>query len=425
MQYPTSHTPENMRRNIIFLSLGCGIFALSSFVAAHEAILPDTPTEVAECPPQEPDSLSDIRCCLTLPGAPQHCIDDGLTHLPETLTTQTLIDELTQKRDSDKLIDAGCHVLIHGIGRRAYRVTRRIDDALMHCSPMCDFGCMHGVMESFFFPPDSLGNEIRHLTGEEVTARMPEACLDPPDESLTPLVAYQCYHGLGHAVLSAMDYTSLDEALTACDTLNGQFAADACHAGVFMENILAADQSKRILDPARPLFPCTEVAEPYRKRCFSEQTRALTERRLDADGITKACIEAGAYADWCFDGLGRDSAALVLEEKPEEAAAICEGTPSWTACIRGMLRGLVDTRGSGKEAAGFCAILTEERQSECFSETLSYLRDYYEPDTDLLNALCVSIGNEDAAKRCLDAMPYSFLEMTVRWLGSLLSQPSN
>src|SRR3712207_429335 len=66
----------------------------------------------------------------------------------------------------------------------------------------------------------------------------------------------------------------LFEALKTCDVLADGWERDRCYSGVFMENLMAQDDPShpsKYLRADQPLYPCTDVASRYKKRCYEMQ----------------------------------------------------------------------------------------------------------------------------------------------------------
>ncbi len=80
----------------------------------------------------------------------------------------------------------------------------------------------------------------------------------------------QCGHGIGHGLMAATNY-ELPVALEQCNELTDEMH-DSCWSGVFMENILGyrdghiPHTTKYVNDD--PQYPCTIVADIYKKECY-------------------------------------------------------------------------------------------------------------------------------------------------------------
>lgn len=63
----------------------------------------------------------------------------------------------------------------------------------------------------------------------------------------------------------------LFESLGTCDVLVDGWERDRCYSGVFMENLMAEDDPShpsKYLKPDQRLYPCTDVEERYKTRCY-------------------------------------------------------------------------------------------------------------------------------------------------------------
>jgi hypothetical protein len=101
----------------------------------------------------------------------------------------------------------------------------------------------------------------------------------------------------------------LFESLRACDTLTDEWEKDPCYAGVFMQNVMAADGPSdpfKHLRADRPLYPCTDVELQYKSACYRLQSAYVLQTQGNnfgkAFGLC-ATAEQG-FRPACYQGLG-------------------------------------------------------------------------------------------------------------------------
>jgi hypothetical protein len=124
------------------------------------------------------------------------------------------------------------------------------------------------------------------------------------DESYSMTLVFNCYFGVGHAVLMAQNY-DLANALAACDTLETHNGQTGCWQGVFIEH---GNRYTRREDFSRtdPLTPCNVVPEKYRRECFINHAGLLMKFfSNDVKNSANACLKApDAYVSSCMQSIG-------------------------------------------------------------------------------------------------------------------------
>jgi hypothetical protein len=322
-----------------------------------------------------------LRGCRSAPD-PRDCRDAALAGVLETGGVETALSTLRHLAARDRRAAREAHHLAHGIGIRALRDPAEVSATFARCTPEFESGCYHGVLQSYFMLL-RMGASGR-LTAEAVAAPCTGAELEA-----SHFLRLQCLHGLGHGVAIFHDH-DLPNALASCDLLPLPWEREACHAGAFMENVVAvidphsshldhhgghggqadhADHGRHddrpagrfpALDPDDLHFPCNAVEARYRTACYQLQTSAVLALHPGNLGLAAAmCAEAPAEAeDTCFQSLGRDVTAAAGQD-PRRAAALCErhGSAGVRACHEGAARQFVNLAGRGEDGLRYCAVL--------------------------------------------------------------------
>jgi hypothetical protein len=224
-------------------------------------------------------------------------------------------------------LEAGCHVLMHEVGReygRDHHVTLATLQRYVPRSndPNCSAGFGMGLVMY-------LGPEILRSGG----AAAADACALLP----TRYREYTCVHGLGHALLRAY-HGAIGQAVRACRKLQPRFAPD-CAQGVFHDywiSLRGADGTTRPRGPAlSPRVICDgrfTYVRPCWYRYFLEQPfgrpiRDAADLRSTCRGLTE--IERFG----CISG-----ATLALSSDPFEQIRVCArlSGPDAAACVRGI-----------------------------------------------------------------------------------------
>jgi len=278
-----------------------------------------------------------------------------------------IMGKLLLETDGSSLLD--CHQEAHYIGQTAYKVYQ--EQAFQECDSSCHSGCYHGAMEGILIEKGTL----------DVLGNLETVCRSF-DRAFG---VFECYHGLGHAVLAYLNY-DLPGALEECKKLSNTFGFEitACYGGAFMENIVTG-QGQGVaksphatiwLDTADFHFPCNTVEQEYyiQHECYMMQTSWMLHiNGSDFDEVVKECYNAPEeMISVCFQSLGRDIAGHTLRD-PEEIIDLCAKVPKdndyYEDCIDGALNVIIDFWGSGlkEQASGLCRLVEEPHKKICYS----------------------------------------------------------
>jgi len=320
-------------------------------------------------------SLAAIKACNSQPNSPE-CLDKLFR---ETLKIHTTLETLQliqryEKEDADLRRD--CHPVVHAIGRETYRIKGTIHESFSACDQTCHSGCYHGSVERFLRGEDIYAQADKHPSAAELKQKAALAC----DPNLAERFRFQCFHGLGHALLFFTRY-QLVPSLDACDALPNGWSQSSCYGGVFMENVSNSTPELRDLSPTDYHYPCNKVAAKYRGDCYVMQTSRMSEMGLSTERIFQECDKSGEYRFQCAQSAGRDLSNYVRLGQFEPTAQKCQAAVggSKRACIQGVVYALIDNTWDGRYAMPFCAALADgSDQSDCYSESIAYLKDTFE-----------------------------------------------
>ena len=256
-----------------------------------------------------------------------------------------------------------CHRIVHTIGAAALtRFHGNVSRTFAAGSSICWSGYYHGVLERALldvksYRPAALGRVARGLCSDAV-------------EHMTPWVAYQCLHGLGHGLMITTGL-QLPLALDVCRQLARLWDRDACKGGVFMENIQSSYGFRsRWLRDDDPLYPCTAVARSDKSRCYQMATsRVLPSVHDDWERTAKICSEVeGGFASACFRSFGRDASSRAGRD-PEETARICAVAGPFGGehdCVVAAAMDVVANFTSATRAEPFCEVVGRDVRDDCY-----------------------------------------------------------
>jgi hypothetical protein len=249
-------------------------------------------------------------------------------------------------------VEAGCHVLMHQVGReygRDHHVTLSTLQRYVPRSndPNCSAGFGMGLVMY-------LGPEILRSGG----AAAQDACGRLP----TRYREYTCVHGLGHALLRAYHGT-LGQAVRACRRLAARYAPD-CAQGVFHDywiSLRGADGTTRprgaVTSPRVICDGRFAYVRPCWYRYFLEQAVELPVR--NAADLRRTC--RGLRSIQRFGCIS--AATLTISSDPFEQMRVCAqlGGRDAAACVRGV----ADQALAGRPARQL-ALIRKCRTADCY-----------------------------------------------------------
>lgn len=320
-------------------------------------------------------SLNAIKACNSRADSPE-CLDKLFRQALAKHSTGEILQTIQRYEKDDAELRRDCHPVVHAIGRETYRIKGTIHESFSACDQTCHSGCYHGSVERFLRGEEIYAQANKHPSAAELKQKAALAC----DPKLAERFRFQCFHGLGHALLYFTRYQLLPS-LEACDALPNSWGQSSCYGGVFMENISNATPELRDLSPTDYHYPCNQLAAKYRGDCYVMQTSRMSEMGLSAEKIFQECDKAGDYRFQCAQSAGRDLSNYVRLGQVQPTAQKCQaaGGDAKGACIRGVIYALLDNTWDGRYAMPFCAALSEETDRvDCLRESVSYLKSTFE-----------------------------------------------
>ena len=341
--------------------------------------------------------LAAIKDCNNQPNSPE-CLDKLFREALKKNTTLEALQLIQRYEKEDADLRRDCHPVVHAIGRETYRIKGTIHESFSACDQTCHSGCYHGSVERFLRGEDIYAQADKHPSAAELKQKAALAC----DPKLADRFRFQCFHGLGHALLFFTRY-QLAAALDACDALTNDWSQSSCYGGVFMENVSNSTPELRDLSATDYHYPCNKLAAKYRSECYVMQTSRMSEMGLTTEKIFQECDKSGEYRFQCALSAGRDLSNYVRLGQFQPTAEKCQsaGGDSKRACIRGVVYALVDNTWDGSYAMPFCAALTDgSDQTDCYRESIAYLKSTFEKSAADIVQECRQHANR--SERCAE-----------------------
>ena len=364
----------------------------ASLLAAQEVGQPELVSNNKALP-----SLAAIKSCNNQPNSPE-CLDILFREALKKSTTLEVLQLIQRYEKEDAELRRDCHPVVHAIGRETYRTKGTIHDSFSACDQTCHSGCYHGSVERFLRGEDIYAQANTHPSAAELKQKAALAC----DPKLADRFRFQCFHGLGHALLFFTRY-QLIPALDVCDALPNGWSQSSCYGGVFMENVSNATPELRDLSATDYHYPCDKVAAKYRSECYVMQTSRMSEMGLTTEKIFQECDKSGEYRLQCAVSAGRDLSNYVRAGQVQTTAQKCQaaGGEFKQACIRGVVYALVDNTWDGRYAMPFCAALTNgSDQTDCYRDSIAYLKNTFEKSAADIVQECRQHAN--LSERCAE-----------------------
>ncbi|HUG84979.1 MAG TPA: copper resistance CopC family protein, partial [Euzebya sp.] len=295
--------------------------------------------------------------CGTLDVGRASCYRTSLTAMMVAEGPQPAIDAVAELSQTDDYVATNCHQVVHDLGRDAAERSGDLGVALAVNGSLCASGYIHGVVEA----------SLATITDSDVREDIPALC-DPVADPAYTGVHYNCLHGLGHGLmLRAGD--DLFSALSICRVLADWWSVRSCVSGVYMENVMMAQQGLNgTFDEEDLLYPCTAVEDDLVEDCYLMQSSFILWR-LDgdlADAFEWCDTAPEGYQGTCYQSMGRDISGRALLEVDPILTGCREGRPSMQSwCFDGAAANAVyDTSGTA-EADALCAALSGLDQQRC------------------------------------------------------------
>lgn len=342
--------------------------------------------------------LASVGLCLVLllvergSGDPpiEPATHGGHTHGIETTTLSADVDSVLRTRGTvaaldrlDELTAAGAvspgsqHQTLHEVGRRSFGYAGGdVRSAFAACEIRFDGGCFHGVLQAYFTADPQLA-----------LAQLPRTCTDvvvAPDVS--PLLRYQCLHGLGHGLAIAFPGDPRGP-LGRCDTLATPADQADCHGGVFMEHIVTT--------VGHPGYSCASVPQRYGEQCYLlASASALLRNGRDVAAAFAECDAAPRrFVPACYTGMGRDIAGMARGDAARITEQCALGRSAHRArCLEGAAKLLVSRRGAARDGLAFCVGVSVPGRAGCVEYVGRLLYALHPRDMGLRAQECAAGG---------------------------------
>jgi hypothetical protein len=375
-------------RHVIGSSGGSSDTATGGGTTADSAVCGAGGGSAADAAP----TLDALKACLSQGATQPDCLDAAFHGYMQSHTTSDALALLQCFMDHDNELLLQCHVVAHSIGRETFLAAGTVDGSFKACDQTCHSGCYHGAMERFL--RGATAGDEGHLTMQELQDKAATAC----NPSLELRYRFQCLHGLGHAIMYFSDY-DLRDSLKICDATGDQWTQSSCYGGVFMENVVAADPSKRDLSSTDYQYPCDSVDTQYRSDCYLMQTSRMFDMGLGPSGVIDQCNKAAPYTDICIQSMGRDLSDQARAGTPRQVSSTCEQCGSEVqACTRGVIYAVIDNTWDGRYAFPYCAsYANDDAVTYCFQASVDYLRTTYAKTNDDLAQECAQYAPQSSA----------------------------
>lgn len=258
---------------------------------------------------------------------------------------------------------SACHRVVHAIGAASLaRYRGSVARTFAEGSSTCWSGYYHGVLER------SLVN-VESRTPIALGAVARTLCTDPSTR-VSPWIAYQCLHGLGHGLMIATGL-SLPLSLDVCKRLATRWDRDACKGGVFMENLSPSfGVRSRWLRDDDPVYPCNEVAPEDKYRCYQMVTsRILPAVGDDWERTAEVCADVEVdFVSTCFQSFGRDASSR-SDRDPTETLRICAIARPYGGegdCVSAAAYDVTANYASGARATALCRAVPANVRTRCY-----------------------------------------------------------
>ena len=319
------------------------------------------------------DDPSPRRAAERCKAGDLRCYEGRYARLVKDAGPGRALKALRTDYNHDPLVRAECHSLGHVIGRTAGERFGDVKETYRRGNAFCASGYYHGAMEAIVAErPHTL------VRPDEVCGGLPRGSVDQGN----------CAHGLGHGFM-VVRANDVRPSLRLCDRLSARYQRGNCYDGVFMQNVMAADdpyQPSRSLDRNRPLRLCAVLAARYRTSCVKRQVLyALDVTRGDFRTIFGLCRRiGGAEGALCDNQLGEAAADLNISSQPDVAAqagataqvcGLAPGAAARVRCAEGAAGYFVFHYDRDTEARAFCRVLAASFRRRCEQVVDERVRD--------------------------------------------------
>ena len=275
-------------------------------------------------------------------------------------------------------------------GRVSGALRRNVARTFAEGDSLCGSGYYHGVLER------SLVN-VRSREPDVLAPVARTLCDDAA--AMSPWIAYQCLHGLGHGLMIATGL-NLPIALQVCSRLRRWWDGDACRSGVFMENLSSSYGVRSLwLRDEDPVYPCNSVRDRGQAALLPDgdvSNPPVRRRRLDPDG-RDVHLGGAARASTCASGRsGETRRAGVTGTQPTRSRrARSRGRTGARTSASGRPRRMSSRTSRAARAPGRCARRCRASLAEPCFEGLGSAMGRLRKTVDARAADCRALTSSD------------------------------
>lgn len=305
---------------------------------------------------------------------------------------------LLARNEKYPAVYARCHEVTHFLSRNEMKKVKSIPAVYASCDSTCHGGCYHGAMEQYFSEAQlesteaSLKQQIATICGDETSFR-------------TPLIYYECEHGLGHAAMF-ITVNDLPQALALCDILDSIKQKERCYSGVFMENSSSStstDHPTKYVSKTDSMYPCSILEERYLHMCYTYQSSYFAEiTHYDWKQVASLCGKVPEkYRSDCFMTIGSNQVGFTQDTSVMITNCLSMPMlPFQEACIQGVM-GSFSSRFPGKpdRMIAFCSKVPEKYKPFCY-QAIENTLSYTSTDSIAIAVPCASISDRKYASWC-------------------------
>ncbi|MBI3577166.1 hypothetical protein HY086_03970 [Candidatus Gottesmanbacteria bacterium] len=249
------------------------------------------------------------------------------------------------------------HAMVHVFGESLFQTIGL--RGLTSCDDTFGYGCFHGFLGS------ALGAK-----GLAAAPAIVSACKEKYGEE-----AVECFHGLGHGLLTYLGIGKLEPTLSVCGSIGSQTGQKSCATGVFMEYNFPTMESLNGKPTVRkaqvnPHEPCSSLPLVYQDSCYLYQANWwLVVYGYDYQKVGELCGQAkdSNAQQVCFEGMGFTTAA-VNNYQVDTIRSDCGklSSQSWDMLCRvGAGMGILREKKERQQALALCLGLGQREQLEC------------------------------------------------------------
>ena len=344
------------------------LVALGIVVVGPSFISSPSDGEVAQQTTSEP--IEKAADCSGASATEFSCYQKRYQNLVRDYGVKATFDELKDEYEKNEFVHSSCHQLTHLIGYTAYDLYGDIPSTYSQGDNFCWSGYYHGAMQAF----------VAKIGPERILEEANTTCADQGQHQRYSFYHYNCVHGLGHGFMAVRE-NELFESLEMCDTLLEDWERESCYSGVFMENVVAKDNSdhpSKYLKADQPLYPCTDVEPHYKTQCYRMQTSyALHTQGNDFAKVFDLCATIeDDYRPACYQSLGRDASGQSDHDvaKTKSTCMLGKDYEAQSECVLEAVRNIISYYDSDEQAKALCESFDADFRAACLQTAEEYYR---------------------------------------------------